>query len=395
MTLDELLLEWSYRLKKGYPDMGSPSDIQVLREILVENDMPADDIIDELEGKEQEEQEESKKISSSSIIQLIKSMEKDDILKDNHLKFLNQYLNSRPFKEKINNYLSTKNINDKTFSKDEIPAQDQVFQILQDQDQLEKFIKYMENPLKLSDLPPRGNLYNELKNASELNDDSIKKLLHLKGTEGGRGVGKAEIFLSMFFGDCKMRVVGKGDLSWNDEYLEVKGSGARLGGRDVPWKGYRNSILGQLAQEYQYVSTGKLIDITTLINKLAEGEGIDLNKLKEGFKELANEAYGSSNLIDNIINGLSDDDLKSNDKVMKALVTLYYDHYAQAEGAKHFIFTNTATNTNSDGERVMSKNNSKYQIFSTKDIPNLIKNREITFPERPKIGNLYSALLTI
>ena len=102
MTLDELLLEWSYRLKKGYPDMGSPSDIQVLREILVENDMPADDIIDELEGKEQEEQEESKKISSSSIIQLIKSMEKDDILKDNHLKFLNQYLNSRPFKEKIN-----------------------------------------------------------------------------------------------------------------------------------------------------------------------------------------------------------------------------------------------------------------------------------------------------
>ena len=39
---------------------------------------------------------------------------------------------------------------------------------------------------------------------------------------------------------------------------------------------------------------------------------------------------------------------------------------AQAEGAKHFIFTNTATNTNSDGERVMSKNNSKYQIFSTK-----------------------------
>ena len=113
MTLDELLLEWSYRLKKGYPDMGSPSDIQVLREVLVENKMPADDIINELEGLEggEKEKEEPKKISSSSIIQLIKNMEKDNILKDNHLKFLSQYLNSRPFKEKINNYLLTKNIN--------------------------------------------------------------------------------------------------------------------------------------------------------------------------------------------------------------------------------------------------------------------------------------------
>ena len=34
MTLDELLVEWSYRTKKGYPDMGNPSDILILKEIL-------------------------------------------------------------------------------------------------------------------------------------------------------------------------------------------------------------------------------------------------------------------------------------------------------------------------------------------------------------------------
>ena len=45
MTLDELLLEWSYRSEKGYPDMGSPSDISLLKEILEQLDLPTDDIM--------------------------------------------------------------------------------------------------------------------------------------------------------------------------------------------------------------------------------------------------------------------------------------------------------------------------------------------------------------
>ena len=380
VNIDNLVNEWAYRCEKGYPDMDSPSDLRVLKSILKEQGISLSQF------QEQEEQEESKKISSSSIIDLIKSMEKDNILKDKHLKFLSQYLNSRPFKEKMDDYLSSKNINDKTFSKDETPANDRVFQILQDQDQLEKFIKYIDNPLKLSDLPKKGNLYNELKGASGLNDDSIQKLLHLKGTEGGRGVGKAEIFLSLFFGDVKMRVVGKGDLTWNNEYLEVKGSAARLGGREVPWKGYKNSILGKLAQEYDKSDK----NITTLINNLADEEGINLSRLKEGLKELANEAYGSSNIIDKVIDELSDGDLKNDNEVMKTLVTLYYSHYAQAEGAKYFIFTNTAT----VGGK-MSKNNSIYQIFSAENILELVKNKQVTFPGRPNIGDLYPSLLTI
>ena len=36
MTLDELLLEWSYRSEKGYPCLDSPSDILMLKSILKE-----------------------------------------------------------------------------------------------------------------------------------------------------------------------------------------------------------------------------------------------------------------------------------------------------------------------------------------------------------------------
>ena len=52
MTLDELLLEWSYRSDKGYPDLGSPSDIQILHEILSELDLPTDEILSKLEADE-------------------------------------------------------------------------------------------------------------------------------------------------------------------------------------------------------------------------------------------------------------------------------------------------------------------------------------------------------
>jgi len=53
MSLDELLVEWSYRTKKGYPDLGNPSDILVLKEILERLELPTD-ILDELEDDEPE-----------------------------------------------------------------------------------------------------------------------------------------------------------------------------------------------------------------------------------------------------------------------------------------------------------------------------------------------------
>ena len=42
MTLNELLVEWSYRTEKGYPDMGNPSDILILKEILEKLELPTD-----------------------------------------------------------------------------------------------------------------------------------------------------------------------------------------------------------------------------------------------------------------------------------------------------------------------------------------------------------------
>ena len=43
MTLDELLLEWSYRSEKGYPSLDSPSDVLLLKQILKELKLPIDE----------------------------------------------------------------------------------------------------------------------------------------------------------------------------------------------------------------------------------------------------------------------------------------------------------------------------------------------------------------
>ena len=53
MTLDELLLEWSYRSEKGYPSLDSPSDIRILKSILEKLNLPTDTILDGI-GEDEE-----------------------------------------------------------------------------------------------------------------------------------------------------------------------------------------------------------------------------------------------------------------------------------------------------------------------------------------------------
>jgi len=45
MTLDELLLEWSYRSERGYPSVDNPSDVLLLKTLLEKLDLPVSEII--------------------------------------------------------------------------------------------------------------------------------------------------------------------------------------------------------------------------------------------------------------------------------------------------------------------------------------------------------------
>ena len=58
MTLDELLLEWSYKSEKGYPSLDNPSDISILKQILENLNLPSDKIIQSLKEQETPNDEE-------------------------------------------------------------------------------------------------------------------------------------------------------------------------------------------------------------------------------------------------------------------------------------------------------------------------------------------------
>lgn len=392
VNIDALLNEWAYRCEKGYPDMDSPSDLRVLNTILQEQGTTFPEFQNQIIIEQEEEKEKpEKKTSSSSVIDLIQKMENDGVLKDKHITFLLRYLNGRPFQEKIDDYLNTKNINSTTFGPEEVAANERIFQILDTEDQ-RKFIKYMGNPLKLSDVGGKGNLFDEVKSKSGFSDDTLKKILHIKGQEEGRGVGKAELFLAMFYGDVKMRIVGSGDLTWNNKYLEVKGSGARLGGRSGEWNGYSSSKLGQIAKQYDKSDKR----LSSLIANLADEiePPTNLEELKEAIIDMAKSVYGSSDIIDKLINGLSDEDLKSEDKVRKTIIKIYYNHYAKKNKVDDFIFVNTALVRKKDNPemKVFSKDNFKYRLFAASEIEDLIDRNEITFTAPPATDNLYPGL---
>ncbi len=48
MTLDELVLEWSYRTQRGYPKLDNPSDVLILKQILTELNLPTDNLLKNL-----------------------------------------------------------------------------------------------------------------------------------------------------------------------------------------------------------------------------------------------------------------------------------------------------------------------------------------------------------
>ena len=80
MTLDELLLEWSYRSERGYPSLDNPSDIFILNQILKELNLPSNEIIEVLKeaGKDNTEKPGTDGMEKSPVFDKPNPPSKDD-----------------------------------------------------------------------------------------------------------------------------------------------------------------------------------------------------------------------------------------------------------------------------------------------------------------------------
>mgnify|MGYP003150491257 CR=1 FL=1 len=310
---DKLYTEWAWRSKTGTPDINNPEDKAVL-----------DKLVNELTGKDQP-------VTSDELISLIKSIGDDQ----EALKYIRKYIKNRPNQSSFFEYISQQNIDQSTLESGD--AQQRVFNILTDNDDLEDYMIYVKKPIDFSSLGTSGNLVNAL--SGKVSPEAVKNLINIGGQEGGRGVGKAEIGLASLIGDVKMMKGEKGDLSWGGKYLEVKGTAARLGKRDHSFTGGAE-ILDTLQKANIENNTRPDAFMPALYQASQDNEEINYKKAVEEFKSLLKQVYDEEMVNKYITPEIS----SSSDSIRKALQKVYAGSYAKREGVDHFIFVDTSNN---------------------------------------------------
>ena len=378
MTLDELLLEWSYRTKKGYPCLDNPSDITILKNLLETLNLPAESIIDELEnektyadkdgkpgisGMEDSETDtavspDNKQIQTVSVKDIISLLDrvKDD--NDALIKIKNLILNRPAESNWKSTLINNANITNKTIDTSNAPKD--ILNIFVDNNDLNAYSQYLGSPKNLSDLPSKGNFVDEFQDIG-ISQDSLIKLLDMKGAESGRGVGKGEMGLATLCGDIKMAAAGAGDLNWEGKSLEVKGTNARLGGRDRKFPNFLKSDLGILAARYDKSDK----NLASLIPNIANESDIDLDELLNAVIDFEEIAHPNGNPQKYYTKDILGDPIKIRIAAEKTMAAAYISKY----NIDHFIIWNS----NIGGKF------GNYVHFPSSEMDEMLENRTIRF----------------
>jgi len=328
--------------------------------------------------------------SYEEVTAMMAKLNKDGLLQpDNELEYIKRYLTKRPLEGGVKEYLLSKNITNETLEDKSAP--DAIVDILNDNGDLQNYLNYVNSkPVsftrevrsgKSGKYAYVGNLIDKMKRVTGLKEETLNELLVLKGTEGSRGVGMGELAMSTIFSDVSMRD-GAGDLTWNNQYLEVKGSGARLGGdfSGKPYQGFEHTALGKLTGSLNMkIPDGT--DVAKLINTLAGIEEIDQKDLMEALMEFTERHYPDNNI--DITSGLNLTEYKP---VRQALQLAYASDYASKHNVEWYIMINTILGKPAFGQ---------YYLFKPSSLQDYIKTDAPFNLGAIKLNDLGPALLTI
>ena len=183
MSLDELLVEWSYRTEKGYPDLGNPSDILILETILTELNLPTD-ILNTLGEDNITDNEDETQISAHSKDDLIKLIQNAN-LTNPQIQKLFKNISGFAYKDSILNFVNSKGFTSDKFKTGDI-AIETIFNNISDSN-IDEFIQYIKKPRTLSSLDLSGNFVSQL----GLSSDLVRDLINIEpgADAGGSSVG--------------------------------------------------------------------------------------------------------------------------------------------------------------------------------------------------------------
>ena len=357
-SITKYLNSIAYKFPKGYPDMNDSKDMELLNEMI--------------KSLIKEDEEEDLK---SKLISIINSSD----LSDDEIIAYTKSIANRGRKEDI-----IKTLADKGYTADRFKFKDKALEkITKDLDNadLKAYFDYAKNPKSLKSLNPSGKFHEEL----GLPSDLIKAFIDIEpgSDQSGSAIGKAELFLSMFFSDIgntsdKINketgevIKAKGDNTWQGVgNLEIKGTGGRLGqqaGRGIDAVPLFKRLVADLLPEdeaeelikkhSQYFTMSR--SISELYNQAKEN-GVSETEIQNKITKVLDQAYWGQGMAENYFK--TEEDFTNLEEITKNLLKLNAESYSKVKGVDAILFVDTA-------------GDNKYIIVKKEDYNDTIDNKK-------------------
>ena len=320
--IDKLITEWSWRCKKGYPDLNNPEDMAILKEVLYQYDITLEEVEERIE-----EQEE---VTVDMLIDLIKS--RRDVF---DTKFLTRMYKAVQNKGKghtsgIIDILKKKNLD---FAIEKIIGSAERAHV---EDVLYTYLTG-DKKVDIKDLiASSGNsLTDFFKERTDFPQEFLQNILTISAVSRKTGnVGAGEVLLALLLKDGEKP--SKGDVSASGVDIEVKAGEAPLfGQRETLFKLYQE-LEEKFGVKPGVGATGKGSEslprfITRIANTVDSLNTRELtNLVRKHFSYPVN------------LNGV---DLKSIDDINKALKTGYVEEFFKLEPSDYIMYISPKGNT--------------------------------------------------
>ena len=359
--IEKIIRENCWRFDKGYPD--SQEDINLLKSL----------VKSQLQEQEEDELAQLK-------AQLIKTIQDANDLSDKEIRAYIKSINNRGYKSDI-----TQKLADKGYTADRFKfgnkALDKINKDVDEVD-LSVYFDYLNNPKNLKDIKAAGKFHEELGLPKEL----IKSFVDIEpgADQSGSSIGKAELFLSLFFDDISNTAdevdpetgevkKAKGDNKWDGVgNLEVKGTGGRLGqqaGRGLDAVSIFNTLVKDLlpedrvddfiSEQKPYYTMSKSI---SSLYKLAKENGVKEKQVQDKIIDALDKVYWNQGMANNYFK--TEKDFTDLEEITKNLLKLNAESYSNVKGVDAILFIDTKRGDN------------KYIIVKKEDYNDTIDNKK-------------------
>ena len=223
----------------------------------------------------------------------------------------------------------------------------------------------MKNPKNLKDIKAAGKFHEELGLPKEL----VKSFVDIEpgADQGGSSIGKAELFISLFFDDIGNTAdetdpetgevkKAKGDNKWDGVgNLEVKGTGGRLGqqgGRGLDATAIFKSLVSDLLPEEKVIEFGekffknpwRMAESISSLYKLAKENGVKEEQVQDKIIDALDKVYWNQGMASNYFK--TEKDFTDLEEITKNLLKLNIESYSKVKGVDAILFIDTKRGDN-------------------------------------------------